>query len=247
MIKPCPLPFADTAARSAPLRKGQSTTLLQRGLGRLMAICCLAIPAVLPATNAFAQTTGAAGGSAPVLMVLGDSLSAEYGIARGTGWVPLLDQRLKERKIDYRVVNASISGDTTSGGRSRLPALLKQHQPRLVIVELGANDALRGLALNMTEDNLNEIVSSSKRAGAQVVLVGMQIPPNYGRDYTQRFKDLFGKVADRQKVPLVPFLLEGVAQQPAMFQADRLHPLSSAQPTILENVWPTIAPLLTKK
>ena len=239
MIKPCPLPIDESNVRV--------TTSLRRGLGRVLALCGLALPAVMPATGAFAQTAGAAGGSAPVLMVLGDSLSAEYGIVRGTGWVPLLEQRLKDRKIDYRVVNASISGDTTSGGRSRLPALLKQHQPKLVIVELGANDALRGLALNMTEDNLNEIVSSSKRAGAQVVVVGMQIPPNYGRDYTQRFKDLFGKVADKQKVPLVPFLLEGVAQQPEMFQADRLHPVSAAQPTILENVWPTIAPLLTKK
>lgn len=243
MIKPCPLSYAEPSARSVPTPWRQVTALWKRHLGRVLALCCLAVPAA----GAFAQTTGSAGGSAPVLMVLGDSLSAEYGIARGTGWVPLLDKRLKERKIDYRVVNASISGDTTSGGRSRLPALLKQHQPKLVIVELGANDALRGLALTMTQDNLNEIVASSKRAGAQVVVVGMQIPPNYGRDYTQRFQGLFGKVAEKQKVPLVPFLLAGVAEQPEMFQADRLHPVAGAQARILENVWPTIAPLLKAK
>jgi acyl-CoA thioesterase-1 len=181
------------------------------------------------------------------LLVLGDSLSAEYGITRGTGWVPLLDKRLKQRNIDYRVVNASISGDTTSGGVSRLPALLAQHKPKIVIVELGSNDALRGLALNMTETNLRKLVGSAQQAGAKVLVVGMQIPPNYGRDYTQRFQQLFGKVATEQKAALVPFLLEGIADKPELFQADRLHPVSAAQPTLLDNVWPSLEPLLRQR
>ncbi|VCU71988.1 Esterase TesA precursor [Pigmentiphaga humi] len=179
-----------------------------------------------------------------MLLVLGDSLSAGYGLPRETGWVTLLEKRLRERGHAYRVANASISGDTTSGGASRLPALLAQYQPGIVVIELGANDALRGLSLQMTEANLDKMAAAARQAGARVLLVGMQIPPNYGRAYTERFKQLYAEVARRQKAALAPFLLEGVAQHVEMFQADRLHPTIQAQPRLLENVWPHLEPLL---
>ncbi|GAA4338891.1 arylesterase [Pigmentiphaga soli] len=203
------------------------------------------LAAVGPAAAASAQTGAAAAGSGtPRLLVLGDSLSAEYGLARGTGWVALLAQRLQQRRLDYEVVNASISGETTSGGVSRLPALLAQHRPAVVVVELGSNDALRGLPLAMTEQNLRTLVASSQKAGARVLLVGMRIPPNYGRDYTERFRQVFQKVAAEQHVPLVPFLLEGMAEHIELFQADRLHPVAEAQPRLLDNVWSQLEPLL---
>nr|WP_246013391.1 arylesterase [Pigmentiphaga humi] len=193
---------------------------------------------------AVAQTVTTPRSSAPVLLVLGDSLSAGYGLPRETGWVTLLEKRLRERGHAYRVANASISGDTTSGGASRLPALLAQYQPGIVVIELGANDALRGLSLQMTEANLDKMAAAARQAGARVLLVGMQIPPNYGRAYTERFKQLYAEVARRQKAALAPFLLEGVAQHVEMFQADRLHPTIQAQPRLLENVWPHLEPLL---
>lgn len=181
------------------------------------------------------------------VLVVGDSLSAEYGLKRGTGWVALLQQRLATAGIAADVVNASISGDTTSGGRTRLPALLKQHRPTLVVIELGGNDALRGLPLGMTQDNLNQMVSASKASGAQVLLLGMQVPPNYGGDYTRRFAALFETVAKAQRVPLVPFFLKGVADHPqptALFQPDRIHPNEKAQAMLLDNVWPELKKLL---
>ena len=181
------------------------------------------------------------------LLVLGDSLSAEYGLRRGSGWVALLEQRLQERKLPWRVVNASISGDTTSGGRSRLPALLSQHKPAVVVIELGGNDALRGLPLDMTKTNLRTMAQAARTAGARVLVVGMQVPPNYGAAYTQRFADTFAQVARSEKAALVPFLLKGVAdaQDPlALFQADRIHPNEQAQPTLLANVWPVLQGLL---
>ena len=181
------------------------------------------------------------------VLVLGDSLSAEYGLRRGSGWVALLEQRLAEQKLPWRVVNASISGDTTSGGRSRLPALLTQHQPAVVVIELGGNDALRGLPLEMTEQNLRAMAQAARVAGARVLVVGMQVPPNYGAAYTQRFANTFAVVAKAEKAALVPFLLKGVAdgKDPlALFQADRIHPNEQAQPTLLANVWPTLQPLL---
>jgi acyl-CoA thioesterase I len=183
----------------------------------------------------------------PVILVVGDSLSAEYGLKRGTGWVPLLDKRLAQEKIAAKVVNASISGDTTSGGRSRLGALLKQHKPTHVIIELGGNDALRGLPLQMTEDNLSHMTQAAQKAGARVLLVGMQIPPNFGTEYANRFSGLFGKVAKQHKAALVPFLLQGLADGPdplKMFQPDRIHPREEAQPQMLENVWPELKKLL---
>jgi acyl-CoA thioesterase-1 len=183
----------------------------------------------------------------PVILVVGDSLSAEYGLNRGSGWVALLQQRLAHEKIPATVVNASISGDTTSGGRSRLPALLAQHHPTHVIIELGANDALRGLPLSMTEDNLSRMTATAQKAGARVLIVGMQVPPNYGGDYTRRFAALFPKVAKEYHAGLVPFLLAGVADAPnaaQLFQADGLHPKAQAHPRILDNVWPELKKLL---
>ncbi len=182
-----------------------------------------------------------------MLLVLGDSLSAEYGLARGTGWVALLQKQLLAEKNPTKIVNASISGDTTSGGRSRLPALLKNHQPTVVVIELGSNDALRGLPLTMTEDNLTAMTQAAQQAGAKVVLVGMQMPPNYGADYGNRFSSLFEKAAKAQKAALVPFMLKGVADQKdvlKLFQADRIHPTAEAHPTILANILPTLKPLL---
>ncbi len=182
--------------------------------------------------------------SAPVLVV-GDSLSAEYGLPRGSGWVALLQQRLAPRKID--VINASVSGDTTSGGRSRLPALLAEHKPGLVILELGGNDALRGLPLDMTRANLGAMARAAKAAGAQVLLVGMQVPPNYGQKYAQDFAASFAAVARAEGTALVPFFLKGVADVPdaaRWFQSDRIHPNADAQPKMLDNVWPALQPLL---
>lgn len=178
---------------------------------------------------------------------MGDSLSAEYGLQRGEGWVALLQARLDKEKMGVQVVNASISGDTTSGGRSRLAPLLARHKPSLVILELGGNDALRGLPLAMTQDNLQAMVQASKAAGAKVLLVGMQMPPNYGQSYGKQFADTFSQVAKAQQVALVPFLLKGVADAPdAMkwFQADRIHPVAAAHPVILNTLWPSIRKLL---
>ncbi len=186
---------------------------------------------------------------APVILVVGDSLSAEYGLKRGEGWVPLMEKRLNQQKIPATVVNASISGDTSSGGRARLGTLLKQHRPALVVIELGANDALRGLPIQNTQDNLTQMAKASQAAGAQVLIVGIQVPPNYGGDYLRRFEQMFLDVARATKAAVVPFLLRGVADGPdaaAMFQADRIHPVAAAQPRMLENVWPELRKLLPK-
>jgi acyl-CoA thioesterase-1 len=193
---------------------------------------------------AWPATARAAGLS---ILVVGDSLSAEYGLKRGSGWVALLGARLSQKKIAATVVNASISGDTTSGGRSRLPALLAQHRPGIVVIELGGNDALRGLPLAMTRDNLDTMAKAAKASGAKVVIVGMQVPPNYGRQYGDEFAGLFASVAKADGTALVPFLLSGVADGPqadTLFQADRIHPKEAAHPMILDNVWPVLQPLL---
>lgn len=182
-----------------------------------------------------------------MILVVGDSLSAEYGLKRGTGWVALMEQRLAAEKIAAQVINASISGDTTSGGRSRLPALLNQHRPNIVIIELGGNDALRGLPLTMTQDNLQAMTTAAQASGAKVLLIGMQMPPNYGKDYGARFAALYADVAKANKAALVPFLLKGVADVPdsaRLFQADRIHPNEGAHPTILNNVWPAVKKLV---
>jgi acyl-CoA thioesterase-1 len=182
-----------------------------------------------------------------VVLIVGDSLSAEYGLERGSGWVALLQKRLGAEKIAATAVNASVSGDTTAGGRSRLPALLARHKPDTVVIELGGNDALRGLPLGSTERNLSEMVDASKAAGAKVLLLGMQLPPNYGRAYSKDFAALYARVAKDRAVALVPFFLARVADGAGaaeLFQPDRIHPREAAQPLMLDNVWPVLRPLL---
>ena len=181
------------------------------------------------------------------ILIVGDSLSAEYGLRRGTGWVALLEKQLASEKVAAKVVNASISGDTTSGGRSRIAALLTAHKPSIVVIELGGNDALRGLPLDMTQANLTAMTQAAKKAGAKVLLLGMQVPPNYGGAYAATFSGLFAKVAKAEKVALMPFFLAGVADVPAVaaqFQADRIHPNEQAQPKMLANAWPELKKLL---
>jgi acyl-CoA thioesterase-1 len=190
--------------------------------------------------------TSSRASAAPVILVLGDSLSAEYGLARGSGWVSLLEDRLKANKFDYNVVNASISGETTSGGKTRLPALLTQHKPALVVVELGANDALRGMSLTSTQVNLRAILKANRDANARSLVIGMRIPPNYGQQYTERFFQTFGSTAKEFKAGYVPFLLERVVERPDWFQQDRIHPNAAAQTAMLDTVWPHLLPMLKR-
>jgi acyl-CoA thioesterase I len=181
------------------------------------------------------------------ILIVGDSLSAEYGLPRGTGWVALLEEKLQREKMAASVINASVSGDTTSGGRTRLPALLERHKPTHVVVELGGNDALRGLPLALTRDNLSAMLRAVRSAGARPLLLGMQMPPNYGRAYTREFADMFAHVAKAEGAALVPFMLAGVAdatRPETLFQPDRIHPNAQAQPIILANVWPVLKTLL---
>ena len=180
--------------------------------------------------------------TSPVILVLGDSLSAEYGLARGTGWVHLLEQQLEKDKSPWTVFNASISGETSSGGISRLPSLLTQKQPGIVMIELGANDALRGLPIAQTETNLRRMIQMSKKTGARVLLFGIQIPTNYGQSYTTQFKKLYQQLANEEQIELLPFFLDGVATKPELFQADRLHPNVKAQSILFKNVWGSMAP-----
>ena len=178
------------------------------------------------------------------LLVLGDSLSAAYGLDRTEGWVHLLEQRLKNKFPACELVNASISGETSLGGLSRLPALIKTHQPNLVMIELGANDGLRGLPIASMKQNLQQMVQLSVQAKAKVLLIGMEMPPNYGRTYTEQFKQVFFDTSKQNKIPLVPFLMEGFAGQREAFQADGIHPNASVQTKILGNVWPALEKLL---
>jgi acyl-CoA thioesterase-1 len=184
------------------------------------------------------------GGAGKSILVFGDSLSAGYGLAMSRGWVALLEERLKQERIDYSVANASVSGDTSAGGRARIDAALARHHPTVVIVELGGNDALRGLPLAQMKSNLAAIIERSKKAGARVLLVGMKMPPNFGADYTSAFEQVFTDVAREQKVPLVPFMLEGFGDNLEYFQPDRIHPNERAQPLILDTIWPHLKPLL---
>jgi acyl-CoA thioesterase-1 len=210
--------------------------LLVHTLKKLLLMACLMLAA------------SASAYSAPkTVLVVGDSLSAEYGITRGSGWVALLERKLKQEKIPANIVNASISGETTIGGRTRLPALLDQHKPDIVVIELGANDGLRGLPVASAESNLRAMLSMAQQKKAKVMLVGMRMPPNYGRAYTESFFNMFKKIAQDTKSPLVPFMLEGVADKPALFQQDRLHPLATAHPIILNNIWPTFSALVKKQ
>lgn len=197
--------------------------------------------------GASATGSAAAAGERRVVLVVGDSLSAEYGIRRGSGWVALMQQRLDRERPGWRAVNASVSGDTTSGGRSRLPALLREHRPAVVVIELGGNDALRGLPMSMTRTNLTEMTRAAKAAGARVLIAGMQVPPNYGKRYADEFAAVFAEVAKAEGVALLPFFLAGVADVPeaeSLFQSDRIHPKEEAHPIILGNVWPVLRPLL---
>ena len=178
------------------------------------------------------------------ILIVGDSLSAEYGLPRGTGWVSLLDKRLRSQQSSWSLINASISGETSAGGQARLATLLKTHQPQIVIIELGANDALRGLQLQATEKNLRQMIQASKKSGANVLLLGMRIPPNYGADYSNQFFRLFAKLAESEQIEYVPFFLEKVADKVELFQADRIHPNVEAQSILLENVWPKLKPML---
>ena len=177
-----------------------------------------------------------------IILVMGDSLSAEYGITRGSGWVKLLEGQLQKQGSQWTIFNASISGETSSGGLTRLPSLLEQKKPGIVLLELGANDALRGLSIDETEKNLRKMIQLSKKTGAKVLLFGIQIPPNYGQEYTKKFKDLYQKLATQEGIELVPFFMSGVASNPALFQADNIHPNEKAQATLFKNVWSAMAP-----
>jgi acyl-CoA thioesterase-1 len=177
---------------------------------------------------------------------MGDSLSAAYGIESSRGWVALLEQRLKQQGYDYTVVNASISGETSAGGLTRLPDALGQHRPAIVLLELGANDGLRGTPVKVMEQNLGRMLSLSSKAGAKVLLLGILLPPNFGPQYTRDFGGAYRRLAKRYQVPLLPFLLEGVAEHREMLQEDGLHPKAASEPKVLDNVWPKLLPLLTK-
>ncbi|HEY7903376.1 MAG TPA: arylesterase [Casimicrobiaceae bacterium] len=205
-------------------------------LRTLAAIACGCLLAAAPAASVQAAP--------PVILIVGDSISAGYGLPANAGWASLLQLRLKERHFPYRVVNASISGDTTAGGRSRLGALLTQNRPAITIIELGGNDGLRGGSLEAMQSNLDAMTAAAQSAGSRVLLVGIRVPPNYGAAYGERFAATFADVARARGAALVPFLFEGFADDDAMFQADRIHPVAAAQPKLLDNVWPSLVPLL---
>ena len=184
---------------------------------------------------------------AATLMVLGDSISAGYGLPQGTGWVALLQQRLEREKFDYKVVNASLTGETTGGALKRAAFVLAQHKPKVVVVELGGNDGLRGTRVETIRSNLAAIIGDCRAHGAKVLLVGMQLPSNYGTDYARKFRAMYSAVARSQRVPLVPFLFEGFAADRDAFQPDGIHPAQPAQSRMLENIWPRLKPLLRKR
>ncbi len=195
----------------------------------------------------WAGTAAAAPAARPVILVMGDSLSAAYNLKASEGWVALLDARLKQGGYDYTVVNASISGETTAGGLARLPSTLGQHRPAIVILELGANDGLRGTPIKAMQDDLEQMIRLSREAGAKVLLVGILLPPNYGKAYTDKFSAVYADLAKAHHLPLLPFLLEGVAEHREMLQADGMHPIATAEPKVLENVWAKLEPMLQQK
>ncbi|WP_178124961.1 MULTISPECIES: arylesterase [unclassified Pseudomonas] len=182
--------------------------------------------------------------AAGTVLIVGDSISAAFGLDTRQGWVALLEKRLKEQGFNDQVVNASVSGDTSAGGQARLPALLAEHKPQVVILELGGNDGLRGQPPQQLQQNLASMIDSAQAGGAKVLLLGMQLPPNYGVRYTQAFAQVYGQLASDKKVALVPFFLDGIGGHPELMQADGLHPAAAAQGKLLENVWPTLKPLL---
>lgn len=207
-----------------------------KGIAGMAAWILLCIAAAAPGLAQAAQK----------ILVFGDSLSAAYGIAQSSGWVSLLDARLRQGGLDYSVVNASISGETTSGGLARIRKVLAQHRPAVVILQLGANDGLRGLPVAEMRRNLSAMVDAAHQSGAKVLLVGMRMPPNYGAQYMRAFEAAFSAVAKTRRVALLPFLLEGMADQQQLFQADAIHPVAAAQPALLDNVWRELRPLLKK-
>jgi acyl-CoA thioesterase-1 len=221
-----------------------SSPALRRAFLASSAALLIGLALATTSSPAHAQSPAAAPATKAVVLVLGDSLSAEYGLPRGTGWVQLLSERVRDSRLNYTVVNASISGETTSGGRTRLPALLKQHRPKVVVLELGANDGLRGLPLRAMRDNLAAMIRASQAAGASVLLVGVRVPPNYGRDYSEKFFGTFADLSRELRVSLAPFLMDGFAESLEYFQADRIHPNEQAQARMLDNVWPHLRPLL---
>jgi acyl-CoA thioesterase-1 len=190
--------------------------------------------------------TAASAANGKTLLVYGDSLSAAYGMPERRGWVALLEERLKRERPDYSVANASISGETTAGGLARIDKVLVMHKPAVVILELGANDGLRGLPVAAMKSNLAAIIERSQKAGARVLLVGVRMPPNYGESYTRAFERALADVAKSRKAALVPNLMEGFSEKLELFQADRIHPTEAAQPAVLKNVWKPLAPLLGK-
>ena len=210
----------------------------------LVAVCFAfaagAQPVRKPATTATAATPAAQ----RAVLVMGDSLSASYGLTAAQGWVSLTAQKIAKERPGWRVVNASISGETTAGGAARIAAELKRHKPAVVVIELGANDGLRGLPLAQTRANLAKMIAAAKTANAKVLLIGMRLPPNYGPDYTQGFERAFRELSHQHKTAFLPFLLEPVAMDDRAFQADRLHPTAAAQPKLRDHVWPALAPLL---
>jgi len=188
--------------------------------------------------------TLAAQAAPPVILVVGDSISAGYGLPAGAGWATLLQQQLAAEHYPHRVVNASISGDTTAGGRARLPSLLEANHPAISVIELGGNDGLRGGSLDAMASNLDAMTVAAQKAGSRVLIVGIRLPPNYGADYVRRFAAIYGEVAARRKTALVPFLFEGFGDDNAMFQPDRIHPVAAAQTKLLDNVWSALKPML---
>lgn len=205
-----------------------------RMIDRLRRVLLLCLMLCAPAAYSASKT----------LLVLGDSISAEYGLPRESGWVSLLQKRLSDDKLPVSVINASISGETTAGGLTRLPALLQQHKPNVLIIELGGNDGLRGLSLAATQANLREMIKFADRIGARVLLLGMRVPPNYGPDYSKRFEAMYQGLARERNVKLVPFLFAGLEDTERFFQQDRIHPNQRAQAVMLDNVWPSLRSLL---
>ena len=203
-------------------------------ISRLRRVLLLCLMLCAPAAYSASKT----------LLVLGDSISAEYGLPRESGWVSLLQKRLSDDKLPVSVINASISGETTAGGLTRLPALLQQHKPNVLIIELGGNDGLRGLSLAATQANLREMIKFADRIGARVLLLGMRVPPNYGPDYSKRFEAMYQGLARERNVKLVPFLFAGLEDTERFFQQDRIHPNQRAQAVMLDNVWPSLRSLL---
>ncbi|HUF81232.1 MAG TPA: arylesterase [Burkholderiales bacterium] len=208
--------------------------MICEGVFKVVLRSALACALALPATMTHAAT----------ILVYGDSLSAAYGLSREQGWVHLLEQRLHREKLDYKVANASISGETTLGGRNRIAAALEAHRPAIVILQLGANDGLRGSSLDATRANLEAIANASRAAGALVLLVGMRLPPNYGTAYTEKFQQVYRDVAQKKKLPLVPFLFEGFPDKREYFLPDGIHPAAQAQELMLDTVWKELAPML---